>query len=128
MVAEQWPAPCCPCTTAPCMPPEIPCFRVIVLYQHFRQLEKLWGGSCCSPHAPPVVVPSTEGAGRYARASQPSRPGPLPCPLLPSFLQAATAIQALNGASFHGNQLVVKFADADVQPRVESGRQPSEWW
>jgi RNA recognition motif-containing protein len=41
--------------------------------------------------------------------------------------QAAAAIQALNGAPVPGGQLVVKFADADVQPRVESGRQPSEW-
>lgn len=41
--------------------------------------------------------------------------------------QAGEAIQALNGATISGCQLVVKFADADVQPRVESGRQPSEW-
>ena len=34
----------------------------------------------------------------------------------------------LNGATVNDVQLVVKFADADVQPRVESGRQPSEWW
>ncbi|KAL4430958.1 hypothetical protein ABPG75_006214 [Micractinium tetrahymenae] len=41
--------------------------------------------------------------------------------------QAAAAIHALNGSTVGGSQLVVKFADADVQPRVESGRQPSEW-
>ena len=50
-------------------------------------------------------------------------------PAPPALPQAASAIQALNGASISGGtQLVVKFADADVQPRVESGRQPSEWW
>ena len=46
----------------------------------------------------------------------------------PPHVQAAAAIQALNGATLNGSQLVVKLADADVQPRVESGRQPSEWW
>lgn len=46
----------------------------------------------------------------------------------PALMQATAAIQALNGATISGCQLVVKFADADVQPRVESGRQPSEWW
>ena len=50
-------------------------------------------------------------------------------PILPlPSRQAAGAIQALNGTNINGSQLVVKFADADVQPRVESGRQPSEWW
>lgn len=43
-------------------------------------------------------------------------------------MQADSAIQALNSSPVGNSQLVVKFADADVQPRVESGRQPSEWW
>lgn len=71
-----------------------------------------WRHLCSPSLRPPCASTLT-----LARAAS-----PLPAP------QAAAAIQTLNGAPVPGGQLVVKFADADVQPRVESGRQPSEWW
>lgn len=42
---------------------------------------------------------------------------------------AAAAIQALNGATLEGaaEPLVVKSADSDVLPRVQSGTSPSDW-
>jgi RNA recognition motif-containing protein len=40
---------------------------------------------------------------------------------------AAQAIATLNGTLLEGQTLLVKLADADVVPRVQSGSNPSEW-
>lgn len=79
-------------------------------------------GRACQPST--RTVPASPGSALHrARRCLLTKPA-----LLPMRMQSAAAIQALNGTTVGGSQLVVKFADSDVQPRVESGRQPSEWW
>ena len=41
---------------------------------------------------------------------------------------AAKALQALQGTLLDGIPVVIKLADADVAPRIQSGQCMSEWW